>query len=245
MAAGAALPVAILLGYQEWAFGNPFLPAQHYMPSTEFSTRGWNGFDWPSPELLWRNLVDPRYGIFAFGPLLGLGLAAPWVAGREPGLRRSEVALALGLLAGLLLFTSANWYSALQWNTGFRMLTPAVPLLFLASASVLVRLPRRLAIALAVLAVAHQWCLAMVREDAVGSVRAVLEHGFVLPWLTVLWKMGDQYLPILQRTGPLALPVLLVAALAIVAVWWPDSGRMAVWMRYKRPSSGTGRIDRA
>lgn len=228
MAAGAAVPLAALLGYQAWAFGNPLLPAQHYMPEAEYSGRGWNGMDWPAPDLLVANLFDLRFGLFAFGPLLALGLAAPALARRARcAFTGAELALFIGLAAGMLVFTSANQYARLQWNTGFRMLAPAVPFLFLATAAVLVRLPRRLAIALAVAAGVHSWVLAMVREDVVTSWSRVVTGGPTLPWLNVLWMMGDQYLPLLQRTGPQGWPIVLAAALGLAALWWPRGGRSA------------------
>ena len=77
MVAGACLPVGALLVYQAWAFGHPLLPAQHYMPATQYSGLGWNGFDWPALDLLAQNLLDPRFGMLAFGPLLALAFAQP------------------------------------------------------------------------------------------------------------------------------------------------------------------------
>jgi len=220
MVAGAALPVGGLLVYQQWAFGNPFLPAQYYMPATQFSVEGWKGFDWPSPDLLLRNLFDRRYGFFAFGPLMALAFAAPRLD-RPPDAHvgRPERVLAYGLFVALLVFTSANQFDRLQWITGFRMLAPALPLLFLLVADSLVRLPRRLVLAIAGLAVFHSWCIAMVRADAIESVRVVLTQGPRLPWLTSMWRAGDSYLSFLPQTGPQAWPVLLVGAVLLAWVW--------------------------
>ncbi len=225
MGAGAALPLTLLFAYQAWAFGHPFLPAQHYMPATNLSVQGWSGFDWPSLGLLGANLFDPRFGLFAFGPVLALGFAAPLLVRRgRSRLAAPELTLALGLFGALWLFTGANQYASIQWNTGFRMLVPAVPLLFLATAATMAAMPRGWAVSIAAVAVAHAACLAMVREDVVASVTQLWAHGITLPWLTVLWKMGDQYLPLLQRTGPQSLPLLLVVALAIGFLWWRPRG---------------------
>ncbi|MGQ0647784.1 MAG: hypothetical protein ACT4P7_09425, partial [Gemmatimonadaceae bacterium] len=77
--AGALPMIGALLAYQWAAFGSPWFPAQRYMPATTYSVIGWNGFFIPTGELLWGNLFDPRYGLFAFCPLLIAALAAPFV----------------------------------------------------------------------------------------------------------------------------------------------------------------------
>ena len=224
MVAGACVPIGALLAYQAWAFGHPLLPPQHYMPATQYSGHGWNGFDWPALDLLAQNLFDARFGLFAFGPLLGLAFVQPLLTrGSAPRIGVPVRALAFGLFAALLVFSSANQYARLQWNTGFRMLAPAVPLLFLLSADALVRLPRRFAIALAGLAAAHAWCLAMVRGDALTSVTSVLTSGPRLPWLTSVWRAGGTYLPtsLGAEASPslLALPFLVLGALLLAWIW--------------------------
>jgi hypothetical protein len=226
MIAGASLPLAGLLVYQAWAFGSPWFPAQHYMPPTDLSGRGWNGFAAPSIELLLRNLFDLRYGLFAFGPLLLLALVgwrAPWPWSSPPPPRR-QTALVWGIAAGSLLFSSANQYALLQWNTGFRMLAVVVPFLFLPTARALAAMPRRLAAVVGSLAVLHSWCLAMVREDAVGSVLAVLHGGLRLPWLTTLWRAGPRYLPLLESTGPQAWPLFAMLAVLLWMIWRVRAG---------------------
>jgi hypothetical protein len=228
LAIGGAPPLLGLLGYQAWAFGNPFLPAQHYMPASEyeFAGRGYAGVSAPALDLLLQNLVDPRFGLFAFGPLLVLALAAPFAARREGALLGGrEVALALALFVALLLFASSIQYGRLQWNTGVRYLVPAVPLLFLASAAVLVRLPRPVAWIAGALAVFHGFCLAMVREDVPTSLATVLREGPKLPWLTVLGRMGGQYLDALGGLRPT--PLLFLGVLAVLAalLWWPAAVR--------------------
>jgi len=221
MVAGGCIPVGALLGYQAWVFGSPFLPAQSYMPATHLSVHGWYGLDWPAPDLLLLNCFDPRFGLFAYGPILLLAFAAPFVP-RDARLRmaRGEIAVIFGLFLMLLVFTSANQFARLQWITGVRMMVPAVPMLFLSAAAVLLRLPVRVAAVLGGLAIAHGWCTAMVRGDAFGSVLTVLREGPKLPWLTSMWRAGDAYLPILSRMGDQAWPVVLVGALVILGLWW-------------------------
>ncbi len=224
VAAGAIPPLAVLLGYQALAFGHPFLPAQHFMPPTEFSVSGWNGFALPAADLLLQNLFDPRFGLFAFCPLLALAFAAPLPSTRRPRLAsRPLLVLGIAYFVGLLLFSSANQFARLQWNTGVRYLVPAVPLLFLPLADVLLRLPRQLAWLLGVLAVAHASVLAMVREDVPTSWLTVATSGLQLPALTVVGKMRGQYVESFAGGAPDPLPLFLLA-LAVIAVIWSPAG---------------------
>ena len=220
MIAGACIPICTLLIYQNWAFGHPFFPAQHYMPPTEFSDHGWNGFDWPSPDLLMQNLFDSRFGLFAFGPILLLAFAHPFATNRATArVKRPELWLGYGLFFALLLFTSANQFARLQWNTGFRMLAPVIPPLFLLCADVLTRLPHRIAVAIGTLAIVQGWCLAMVRADAGTSLGTVFSEGPRLPWLTSMWRAGGTYLPFEASASMLALPFLALTAILVGWVW--------------------------
>jgi hypothetical protein len=141
--AGAAASLTVLLAYQWVAFGDPIWPAQRYMPPTELSARGWFGFTLPSLDLIWRLLVDLRYGLLAFCPLLLAAFAIPFV-------RKSlswtpspaESGWMFFAFVALLLFISANQFAYLQWNTGVRYMVPAVPFLFIAGVPVLEAMPR-------------------------------------------------------------------------------------------------------
>ena len=219
-AAGAALSLSILLAYQWVAFGHPIWPAQRYMPPTEYSVRGWFGFTAPTAELLWGNLFDLRYGLFAFCPLLLSALVAPFV--RKTGdwtLSRGELAWIGVGLAGLLVFSSANQFGNLQWNTGVRYMVPAVPLLFLASVPVLLALPRAARWVLVGVSVATTFAVSMTREDVPTAFRLVLADGPTLPVLIVLRKMASGYeLPL-----PAATFWLVAAAIgvALFLIWRP------------------------
>lgn len=214
---GAAVPLSLLLAYQWAAFGHPLFPAQRYMPDTPLSVRGWNGMTLPGAELLWGNLFDPRYGLFAFCPMLIVALAAPFVR-RPGGPSRSELAMIFGASLGLYLFSSSVQFAALQFNTGVRYLVPAVPLLFLALVPVLRALPfwGRVLVVLPTLAVS--WSVAMAREDIPTSLAHVFLGGLRLPWLTVLEKTSSAYAPFLDgRATPI--PLFLVAGVVLWAVW--------------------------
>jgi hypothetical protein len=242
-AAGAAVPVALLLLAQLWQFGNAFLPAQRWMPDAHFSVRGWHGFDLPSPDLLLRNLLDPSFGLFAFAPILLLALVpprllaprdgAPGADGPAPLLSRRERAFVLALSAAFLLFCSANQFARLQWNTGFRALAPLVPFLFLGASDALVRLKPRVLAVIALPCVLHSWVLAMARatppveparfadSTVARSWAAFLERGVELPWLTV-WRQTR------PGGGPgwaaAAAPLLVLGTVGGLALlWWAGS----------------------
>lgn len=217
--AGAAGPVLLLLGYQWLAFGVPWYPAQRYMPATEFSVRGWNGFALPSVELLWRNLFDVRYGLFAFSPLLVAALAAPFVRRTTADPDRREIAAALLASAALWLFSSANQFAHLQWNTGVRYLVPAVPLLFVLVVPVLRAMPGWGRVLLVVPTLVISVAVSMMREDVAVSLGMLATTGPTLPVLIVLQKTAAAYAPILagglQPFGILAVAILLAVILVI------------------------------
>ena len=211
---GGVGPLVLLLAYQWAAFGNPLYPAQRYMPPTRFSVHGWNGMTLPTFDLLWRNLFDPRYGLFAFCPLLIAGLAAPFVRRDETSPSRSALWLILGSSAALWLFNSANQFANLQWNTGVRYMVPAGVLLFFAALPVLRRLPAAVSATLVVMSVVTSWSTAMARESVPVSLARIFTSGFELPWLEVLEKTAATYAPFLEHgTSPIPLFVLTGAVL--------------------------------
>ena len=216
--AGAAFSLLLLLAYQWIAFGNPVWPAQRYMPPTEFSVRGWFGFTLPSLDLLWRNLFDLRYGLFAFCPLLVAALAAPLMndKGRWSP-TRSELRWIFLAFVALLLFSSANQFANLQWNTGVRYMVPMVPLLFLAAVPVLEVMPRAARWVTIGVSLAISLAVSMMREDIPTSLRLFAAEGPTLPVLTVLRKMASGYDVSLP---PGTFGLITLALTALLAVLW-------------------------
>jgi len=208
---GAAGPLAVLVGYQYVAFGSPWLPAQAYMAATDLSVVGWHGLRLPMPDLLWRNLFDPAFGLFVFCPMLAVALAAPWRAARRAMIRKDEVWLLLGASAALYVFCSSIAFARLQWNTGVRYLVPAVPLLFLITVPVLRGVRKPLAWVLVTASVVIGWLVCMSRESVPAAFGRLVRHGLELPWNTVLTKTADAYLPGLPRSG---VPTVLYGLLA-------------------------------
>ena len=222
--AGAAGPLLVLWGYQWAAFGNPFLPAQTYMPSTSLSHHGWNGVMVPQPDLLRDNLVSWQFGLFTACPMLLAAFAAPFVSRDRSGPTRQELGMIFAAAGALYLFASSVAFARLQWNTGVRYMVPAVPLLFIALVPVLRAMPRWLGAVVVLPTVVISWSLAMVRESVPVSLAHVFLGGFELPWLTVLGKMASGYAPSLREgTSPMAFFVLAGVILWLV---WRGFGRI-------------------
>ncbi len=218
--AGAAGPVALLFLYQWMAFGHPLFPAQRYMPPTQFSVRGWNGMTLPTADLLWRNLLDPRYGLFAFSPMLAAAFAAPWVRERRGAPAAGELGFIAAAFAAVWLFNSANQFASLQWNTGVRYMVPLVPLLFLALVPVLLALPAAWRWVLVAPTLVISWAVAMARESVPESLARLATRGLELPFLTVLEKTAAAYAPVLARgSWPFVLAAYGMLGLAIAVVW--------------------------
>ena len=175
-AAGALGPILLLLAYQWAAFGSPWYPAQRYMPETVYSVRGWNGMTPPTLDLLWRNLFDLRYGLFAFCPLLIGALATPLLRGQRL-FSAAQVNVALLASVALWLFNSANQFANLQWNTGVRYMVPAVPLLFMLAVPVLLALPAWGRWLLLLPSLVISWSVSMMREDVPGSLALLMRDG--------------------------------------------------------------------
>jgi hypothetical protein len=216
--AGGLGPLALLLAYQWAAFGNPLFPAQRYMPPTRYSVVGWNGMTLPTADLLWRNLFDPRFGLFAWCPLLVLALAAPFVRRDESSPPRGALGLILGAALALWLFNSANQFANLQWNTGVRYMVPAGALLFFAAIPVLRRIPRALGAAFIVASVVISWSTAMARESIPLSLARIFTGGFELPWLEVLEKTAGTYAPFLAQ-GSSAIPLFVLTGVVLWLLW--------------------------
>lgn len=217
--------ILLLWQYQYESFGNPFLPPQNWMAPVEWIDVGYKGVGGIRPNLLRLLLVDPRYGLLITTPIAILAFAAPWLARRNPHpLPFREALVCVGLTAAMVLFFGTVQYTQLQWVTGIRYLAAILPFVFLAAVPALLRLPRVLTYAIALLSVVVSWSLAMVRSQ--GSVLDNLQHvfveGFQLPWLTVLSKLATQYAPWLTH-GVSALPLMALTGVVVYLIWRVDT----------------------
>jgi hypothetical protein len=220
MVAGSLPPIGFLL-FSQWAmYGNPFWPGQHWMPNqNEYVNVGQRGFTLPAPDLIWKSLFDPAYGLYTWTPMVLLALVPVW---RYPSQslilpRRERRFLAIALVV-FLLFASANQYSRLQFNSGFRYLLPLLPFLMLAVADHWVRLSRKTQVALAGIAILHGWVLTVFREPAWRSWQMFMDEGPQLPWYRVLTLTSD---PNSAWLGTWWVPglLLLTTIMACVGIW--------------------------
>ncbi len=228
--AGSAGPILLLWLYQWRSFGHPFYPGQHWMPPVEWIQLGYQGVTGPQLDLLVALAFDYRFGLFVTSPLMLLGLLAPFVD-NGPGRRLPvvETVFVLGCTLALWFFFSGVHYTRLQFNTGLRYLAPILPFLFLPTAVVLARLPRRAIYFVAVLSVFQSWALAMYRDVERGlgvlePVLRVLFGGFQLPALNVLARMGGQYGDYFAQ-GVSPLPLFALTAAVIFGIWTPRLGK--------------------
>ncbi|MGH9387709.1 MAG: hypothetical protein ACRD2N_25920 [Vicinamibacterales bacterium] len=221
MVVGSLPPILFLL-YSQWAmYGNPFLPGQYWMPDQNaYVNVGARGFTLPDADLFWQNLLHPGFGMYSWCPLLMLALVPTvWYRPEYLVLPRPERRF-VGLTVVLfLLFCSANQYSRLQFNSGFRYLLPLVPLLFLAISDHWIRMRSWARVGLATTAVIHSWVVVVFREPVWQSWRLFLADGPQLPWYRILgmtsapgdlW-LGNWYVP----------ATILVATMTTAAgIWW-------------------------
>jgi len=230
-ALGATVPVAFLLFYQWKCFGNPLYPCEHWMPEPAWqAAMGYRGFTLPQLHLFLQLLGDYRFGIFTTCPLLLLSICALWM---DRGTRRvfpARESIAMWSISAALILFFSGWTSVwMQFTYGMRYLAPLLPFLYLLTAVVMVRMPRRLALLLASLAVTQAWCMAMYRDVERGfgvfdPALRVFIGGFQLPALTVFARMSGQYGDY-AAMGVSPLAIFAVVA-AIIAVIW--SGRRLV-----------------
>lgn len=218
--AGVALCCGILAAYQWACFGNPFLPAQAYMPPANFTEQGYRGLSLPQFDLLMQTAFSMRYGLFISAPLLLLALLFPFFRNGERLLPKNEAMFCVALTLLFFIFCAANQYGRMQFNSGVRHIVPVVPFVFLLTAEVLWRLPKSCAVLLGIGGVYWSWCLAMYRDVEQGTgileaVKSITLEGFRLPWLTTIEKMGY-----VQNTS--VFPIFLLCAAFLWVLWKTD-----------------------
>ncbi len=220
-AAGALIPLSILWFYQWKSFGQPFLPAQSYMPViNQWVETGFHGYAGPQLDLLWSLLFDYRYGLFLACPILLLSIVALRI--RKFHLPKLEVSFLLICSVLIWIFFSGSNYTRLQFNTGIRYLVAIVPFLFIPAAITLMCLPRKIILLVSVLSVTQAWCLAMFRDVERGlgilePVVRVFTGGFQLPALTTLSRMEPFKYYFAGGISPL--PLFALAAALIFILW--------------------------
>ena len=226
-ALGVAICGTFLMAYQWSSFGNPFLPAQSYMPPANFSDLGYRGFSMPSLDLLFDTAFSLRFGLFTSAPILILAFFVPgWLRRRTGIFERRELIFMVSFVVCFFIFCSANQFGRMQFNTGVRHIVPVVPFVFLLAANVLLLMPSTVASILGTLGTYWMWCLAMYRDVEQGSgipdaIRKITFEGFQLPWLSTLERMGY-----VQNASPVTM--LLLASVIIWLIWNVQSNRRGI-----------------
>ncbi|HEY7783613.1 MAG TPA: hypothetical protein VIB00_02755 [Pyrinomonadaceae bacterium] len=218
-ALGVILCGLALMAYQWSSFGHPLYPAQRYMPPTQFSHYGYNGMDRPHLDLLWDTSFGMRFGLFTSAPLLLLALWVPgWLRSHKRLVGNLEAWTIVAFTILLFLFSSANQFGRLQFNSGVRYIVPVVPFLFILIAGMFLRMPKLIAVIIGIVATYWSWCLAMYRDTEQGwgvleSIKQITLQGFRLPWLTTLERMG-------YVSGSASVIPLFVVCTAIIWTLW-------------------------
>ncbi len=216
---GSVPPVLFLL-YSQWAmFGDPIYPAQFWMPDVEYTDSGFRGFSFPTLDLFYLNLFDKSYGMYAYGPILAMGLIPAWFySDKKLVLPRPERLMVIVFFVLFLVFCAANQYSRVQFNSGFRYLLPVVPLIYLSVCDHLIRIPRRILFLIVVPVLSHSWVISMVREPIPESWYRVITEGIKLPWLSVLRATVPENYSVLSSY---ILPIIIIVftLFLILFIW--------------------------
>lgn len=221
---GALGPVFLLWFYQWQSFGNPFLPAQQWMPAVAWSDLGYRGYGWPQLDVFSSLAFDYRSGLFTSSPIILLAFLCPLLdRGHRRVLPKLEMVFILVIFAAFWIFFSGSNYSRLEYNTGVRFMTAMLPFIFVPVAVVLMRFPRLAVYFIAVLAVTESWTLAMYRdvERSLGLLEPVLHvftGGLQLPALSTLSRMGSAYGDYVAH-GVSPLPIFLLLAAILYGLW--------------------------
>jgi hypothetical protein len=164
--------------------------------------------------LLWANFIDPRFGLFAYCPVLALAFAAPFIARARYRIPRLEARILFAYFGLFVAFCACNQYSWLQTSTGFRYLVPVVPALALLAIETCQVFPAVVKWTIAPAALAQSFILSAAHENNFAlSVRMLWLRKFELPWMIRLSEVGVM--------TPWARPAVAFGLLAALAIWIP------------------------
>ena len=144
-AAGALAPAVALGAYHTALFGRPWTLPYANIENPVFAQTahkaGFDGLSLPHLEAFPSFLISPAYGLFAFSPVLILGLGgAIFLVARGP---RREAVLTLVIAAAMFMFIAgmSNWRAG--WCVGPRYIATVAPFLLLPIIQLWPRLGRR------------------------------------------------------------------------------------------------------
>ena len=150
----ALVAAAILLGYNQFAFGTPFRVGYSGVVGFEGMDEGLFGLTYPKPHVLYEILVGGHRGMLWVAPVLGLGAYGLWRLLRMPG-RRDVAVMAIASVVVVFVYNASYAYWDGGNATGPRHAVPAMGFLALGLAPAWAALRSRAmrAAALALLAV--------------------------------------------------------------------------------------------
>jgi hypothetical protein len=137
---GAIAVAALLLAYNQAAFGNPlFLSYEGYKmaENSQFPEQavGFVGLTYPHLDILYKILVDPQRGLFFCNPVLILGFFGVAFMAMRRAIRR-ECAVVVFAMVGMILFNASFGESIISWGggtaTGPRQIVAAMPFMVIA-----------------------------------------------------------------------------------------------------------------
>ena len=224
-AVGALAPAVALGAYHTALFGRPWTLPYANIENPVFAQTahkaGFDGLSLPHLEAFPAFLISPAYGLFAFSPVLILGLAgAIFLVARGP---RREAVLTLVIAASMFMFIAgmSNWRAG--WCVGPRYIATVAPFLLLPLVELWPRLVKHAAATAAIVGLAVPSVLLNVVSGALYPHypeqfdNPVFDLAFPLVGAGFTpyglgWSLG---LRGIWAMAPLALVVL--AALALVA----------------------------
>jgi hypothetical protein len=132
-AVGALPPAAALAAYHTALFGRPWILPYANIENPVFAATahqaGFHGLSLPHLAAFPVFLISPAYGLFAFSPVLLLGLGgAIYLAARGP-LREGVLVLVIAAVMFLFLAGMSNWRAG--WCVGPRYIATVAPFLLL------------------------------------------------------------------------------------------------------------------
>lgn len=224
MAAGALPPVIALGAYHQALFGRPWAFPYAYIENPGFVAHhraGFHGLSLPDPTVIPTFLFSPAYGLFAFSPVLLLGLGGMifllWRGPRRDGALVAAVCLCMFVfLAGM-----TNWRAG--WCVGPRYIATVAPFLLLPLIELWPRLESR------------RWAVPAIVGLTIPSVLLNVVSGALYPHYPEQFDnpvfdlafplLGAGYVPyglgwLLGLPGPwamLPLALVVVAALALAS----------------------------
>jgi hypothetical protein len=260
-AAGALPPVIALGAYHQALFGRPWAFPYAYIENPGFVAAhqaGFHGLALPNLSVVPTFLFSPAYGLFAFSPVLLLGLAgAIYLLLRGPQREGALVAAVCACMFGFLAGRS-NWRAG--WCVGPRYIATVAPFLLLPLIELWPRLQRA---RWAVPAIVGLTIPSVLLNVVSGAVYPHYPESFDNPVFDLAFPLlGAGYVPyglgwLVGLPGPWAmapLALVVLAALALVAAGDdPRPGRaaaqlaiaLAIAAAFLVPLSAYGRAPRA